>query len=368
MQLVVLFSDSNSAQNFAKVFYLVSSLSVLVDWGGASIGARNMNGVGSKRAKLNYSISYETVRLCVLLFSCLFLFIISTLTRHAMPFELTYAVCLGLLSAFLFPNWLNLTRVLTRGFLFKLAAYRFLALLFVLTYSLSSGDDYLLATYYYGLLALGALYFRARFVPPRLWVFLKCQEGTLRVFLKGMVFTGGSFVSYLITGAGSVLLISSFVEGDFVNFVLAERFLAVGRVILGLIFQRSFIRREFKYNSETSKIYHFGYLAFLFSFYLAIFFIDYIFFKSSFFIYFSIMFVGFSLSGFSHVWVTENLLGRERFVAWSLVLIMAIFVYVFTAALMFKFDVGNGSYVASYATMCAEISIFVIGFLFRKKK
>jgi hypothetical protein len=47
---------------------------------------------------------------------------------------------------------------------------------------------------------------------------------------------------------------------------------------------------------------------------------------------------------------------------------MAIFVYVLTAALMFKFDVGNGSYVASYATMCAEISIFVIGFLFRKKK
>lgn len=368
VQIVVWLYGSDRALIFAKAFYIVSMLSLLIDWGASSIGSRHLNGSINSSEKHRYINIYEKLRFGIFIGIVFIYGVLVYLNYINKSFELGLGVFFGLCAAVIFPNWLNLARKIDSEFLIKILIYRLSGLAFLLIGKIIDDNSSVMVIYYYGVLAVGAIFFRVEHG------FLISNKSSWRgkdiveVFKNGAIFTTGTSISYLISGAGSVLILNKFQENGFVDFALAERYLAIGRSILGLIFQRNYLRiGGNKENLIDSKVIA-RYIIFLAAFYMAIFFYGYIIQEKKFIAYFTILFVGFSLSGFSHIWITQNLLGKERYLEWLLVLIAAIFIYISAVSLLFKFKIADGSCVASIATMSAEISIFAIGFLMRKRK
>lgn len=368
VQLVVWLTGSIEALNFTKTFYLVNLLSILIDWGASSIGSRRLNGLKNNFDNCEYKKSYEIVRAGIFICVIFIYLVLISLNYIGSSIDLSLGVLLGISGTLIFPNWLNITNDINNRLLKQMVMYRLFAIFFLVFLSIFFKNSSMLATYYYAAILLGAIPFRMQLKKTRLKISEKINKDTIKIFYRGAIFTAGTFISYLITGAGSVLILNNFQVDGFLEFAVAERYLAIGRVILGLIFQKSFVKVGATQDNRINIKIVLRYMSFLISFYIAILIFAYLFEKNNFISYFSILFVGFSLSGFSHIWITQNLLGKDKYIAWLLVLITAMCMYLILVALLFQLEFTSGSYVASFATMSAEITIFLIGFFIRKKR
>jgi hypothetical protein len=367
VQIVALLFDSEAALLFAKSFAFINILSILIDWGASSIGAKYICNELNQYKKNSYYISYEAVRLFIFIVVASLYFSLVYFNFFERNFELNLAVCLGLFSALIFPNWINLGGDFDKKLIVEMAVYRLAGLLLIIGLSFEYNESKKIAIYYYLYSGIGAIYFRMNSID----FLTKFNEPSLpevrRVLLNGAAFTTGSFLSSCITGPGSILILNYFESKSFIEFLIAERLIAVGRVILGLMFQKDFIKSKSGKDRIILKSYVIYYGAFLLLFFITFVFVGNAVYGGNFSVYFTILFLGYSLSGFSHVYVTQNLLGNEKYADWIRVLLIAVCAYIFMIFFLKIIKISDGSLVASISTMFAEVAIFLYGFLKRGK-
>jgi len=119
VQIVAWLFGSNQALTFTKVFYTVTVLSVVIDWGASSIGSRHLNGKSNSSDKCTYINTYERLRIIIFIVILLFYGLLASFNLIERSFEFDLGVFFGLCSSLIFPNWLHLTKDFERGFLFR---------------------------------------------------------------------------------------------------------------------------------------------------------------------------------------------------------------------------------------------------------
>ena len=144
VQIVVWLYGSDHALIFAKAFYIVRMLSLLIDWGASSIGSRHLNGSINSSEKYKYISIYEKLRFGILIGIVFIYGMLAHLNFIGKSFELDFGVFLGLCAAVIFPNWLNLARKIDWEFLIKILIYRLSGLVFLLSGKLIDGNSSLM--------------------------------------------------------------------------------------------------------------------------------------------------------------------------------------------------------------------------------